>query len=508
MLDNIPHIKAYWAMLGVKTAQIALWFGADDLDGTVEEEKIYKMAGSRAPEALTRSRAGAPHPRRRAHAGRARHALQRRRRGRRARRGRCRSSSASRSRCWRERREAATRGGAFLNARPLIWASCRAAAGRRARSSARRRRARAASPSASAIVALSPVAACARQGDLVAVPGVASARARRSARCCWSPRCRSHELTRSRSTRVAHLGDAGAHPACASGARPAASRATRRVRRRSWSAASTARAAPLIIGDAALQAVARAQLPVRLRSRRAWRALTGLPFVFAVWAGRARRRRRRACARCSARSLRPRPRARSTRSPPTPAATASHPSARSRYLRDELCVPSRRRSASPAPTSSCARGRAAGLLAAGTRCVWSTRTSARRRRRPTPPRTRRATARACRAAEAARRIAGARRPLRARRRRRSPPPRAPPRRRGHLHHRSQHQLHERLHHRLPLLRLLPQPGDTEDGYVLSREELGEKIQETVDAGGVQILLQGGLNPELPHRAGTKICSAG
>jgi aminodeoxyfutalosine synthase len=55
MLDNIAHVKAYWAMLGVKAAQIALWWGADDLDGTVEEEKIYKMAGSRAPDALSRS---------------------------------------------------------------------------------------------------------------------------------------------------------------------------------------------------------------------------------------------------------------------------------------------------------------------------------------------------------------------------------------------------------------------------------------------------------------------
>ena len=52
------------------------------------------------------------------------------------------------------------------------------------------------------------------------------------------------------------------------------------------------------------------------------------------------------------------------------------------------------------------------------------------------------------------------------------------------------------------------PGDTEEGYVLSREELGQKLQEVVDAGGVQILLQGGLNPELPHRAGTRISSAG
>ena len=53
MLNNIPHIKAYWIMLGVKTAQTALWFGANDLDGTVTEEKIYHMAGSRTPDALS-----------------------------------------------------------------------------------------------------------------------------------------------------------------------------------------------------------------------------------------------------------------------------------------------------------------------------------------------------------------------------------------------------------------------------------------------------------------------
>lgn len=53
MLDNIPHIKAYWVMLGVKTAQAALLFGANDMDGTVTEEKVYHMAGSHAPDALT-----------------------------------------------------------------------------------------------------------------------------------------------------------------------------------------------------------------------------------------------------------------------------------------------------------------------------------------------------------------------------------------------------------------------------------------------------------------------
>jgi aminodeoxyfutalosine synthase len=53
MLDNFPHVKAYWVMLGIGTAQVALWFGADDLDGTVVHEKIYHDAGAETPEALT-----------------------------------------------------------------------------------------------------------------------------------------------------------------------------------------------------------------------------------------------------------------------------------------------------------------------------------------------------------------------------------------------------------------------------------------------------------------------
>ncbi len=53
LLDNIAHLKAYWVMLGVKTAQTALWFGADDVDGTVQEEKIYHMAGADTPQTLT-----------------------------------------------------------------------------------------------------------------------------------------------------------------------------------------------------------------------------------------------------------------------------------------------------------------------------------------------------------------------------------------------------------------------------------------------------------------------
>ena len=53
MLDNVPHIKAYWIMLGIGTAQTALSYGADDLDGTVRHELIYHDAGATTPELLT-----------------------------------------------------------------------------------------------------------------------------------------------------------------------------------------------------------------------------------------------------------------------------------------------------------------------------------------------------------------------------------------------------------------------------------------------------------------------
>src|SRR6266849_4609515 len=55
VLDNFPHIKAYWQMLGPKIAQISLRFGADDIDGTVVEEKIYHDAGATTPQGMRRS---------------------------------------------------------------------------------------------------------------------------------------------------------------------------------------------------------------------------------------------------------------------------------------------------------------------------------------------------------------------------------------------------------------------------------------------------------------------
>ncbi len=54
LLDNFPHIKAYWIMMSPRVAQVALRFGADDIDGTVVEEKIYHDAGATTPQVMTR----------------------------------------------------------------------------------------------------------------------------------------------------------------------------------------------------------------------------------------------------------------------------------------------------------------------------------------------------------------------------------------------------------------------------------------------------------------------
>ena len=52
LLDNVPHLKAYWIMLGLDTAQTLLEFGVDDIDGTVVQERIYHMAGAATPHEL------------------------------------------------------------------------------------------------------------------------------------------------------------------------------------------------------------------------------------------------------------------------------------------------------------------------------------------------------------------------------------------------------------------------------------------------------------------------
>jgi aminodeoxyfutalosine synthase len=53
MLDNFDHIKAYWIMISPRVAQQGLWCGADDIDGTIVEERIVHMAGARTPVGLT-----------------------------------------------------------------------------------------------------------------------------------------------------------------------------------------------------------------------------------------------------------------------------------------------------------------------------------------------------------------------------------------------------------------------------------------------------------------------
>ena len=53
MLDNFDHVKAYWIMISPRIAQIGLTMGADDIDGTIHEEKIVHMAGAKTPVGLT-----------------------------------------------------------------------------------------------------------------------------------------------------------------------------------------------------------------------------------------------------------------------------------------------------------------------------------------------------------------------------------------------------------------------------------------------------------------------
>jgi len=56
LLDNVPHIKAYWVTMGEEIASVALHFGADDMDGTIGEERIMHAADAASPVSLTRDR--------------------------------------------------------------------------------------------------------------------------------------------------------------------------------------------------------------------------------------------------------------------------------------------------------------------------------------------------------------------------------------------------------------------------------------------------------------------
>jgi aminodeoxyfutalosine synthase len=55
MLDNIEHVKSFWIMVTPQISQLALWYGADDIDGTIVREEITHAAGARTPQTLTRN---------------------------------------------------------------------------------------------------------------------------------------------------------------------------------------------------------------------------------------------------------------------------------------------------------------------------------------------------------------------------------------------------------------------------------------------------------------------
>jgi aminodeoxyfutalosine synthase len=52
MLDNVPHVKAYWIMISPDVMQAGLWYGADDVDGSVLREEIVHEAGATTPQEL------------------------------------------------------------------------------------------------------------------------------------------------------------------------------------------------------------------------------------------------------------------------------------------------------------------------------------------------------------------------------------------------------------------------------------------------------------------------
>ena len=54
LLDNFPHVEAYWVTLGEETTSVALHFGADDVNGTLEDERIQHLSGAQTPAGMAR----------------------------------------------------------------------------------------------------------------------------------------------------------------------------------------------------------------------------------------------------------------------------------------------------------------------------------------------------------------------------------------------------------------------------------------------------------------------
>ncbi len=277
MLDNFPHIKSYWIMIRPRLAQVGLSFGADDIDGTVTEEKIAHDAGAQTPQVMTVHELVPPGPRGRAAAGRARHRLQR---------GQGMVSAAAPA---ERARDGAARAGtrvvrlgavSYLNV-----GAARARTGPRLPASASSGRCprgwRERLHAGEVDLGLIPSIEYAF-GDYAIVPGVAiGSRGPVRSVCLFhhgpldarAPRGPRHlEPHERRAREDPAAGAAGPRPAVrADGARPRATcwrSPTRRCSSATPRSTTRARSARLDLGEA-------------------WTRLTGLPFVFAFWAGRA-----------------------------------------------------------------------------------------------------------------------------------------------------------------------------------------------------------------------------
>jgi len=338
-------------------------------------------------------------------------------------------------------------------------------------------------------LALLPVAALARQGDLVAVPGICIGARHRVGSVLLVSEVPAHELTTvaldqsSRTSvvlarvllreRRATRGEpryearpAAELPGCVGGTRGA-----------------------VIIGDTALQSVAQRRFAYVYDLAELWRALTGKPFVFAVWAGRAE------VVDADVAGLLQRSLAHGlARLDEIAADAARHgvdPMRARRYLREELCFTLDEELVAGADEYM-ARAAEAGLLPR----------ASLRRLGDAPPSVdvagaleRGGAGSRLSAAEVTALFDGADLiELGA----------AANRRRAALNPDGvvSYIVERNINYTnicvtaCRFCAFFRNPGDEVEGYVLSREEMGRKIQETVNAGGVQILLQGGLNPEL------------
>ena len=310
--------------------------------------------------------------------------------------------------------------------------------------------------------------------------------------------------------RVAQLGDAAA--AAVPRARPARPR-FREVPHDEVLDAASGTTGALVIGDAGFAAAD--ALPARVDLGAAWRELTGLPFVYAVLGRPPGRGRRPTTSRCCSESLAARPGGARRRSrAPGREAHGGDPADYERYLTRQhplprwapRSCPGWRRSSIARAAPSCCRAPARPRLfearariaprADRRRVAIDRRAAGRRGRRRAPVARRRAAP--------VRRRAGAR----AGRRRRRAPPGAAPRRRGHLHHRSQRQLHERLRHPLQVLQLLPAAHQQDRGLrAVARGARRRSSRRPSTWAACRSCCRAASTPSC-RSAGTRICSAG